>query len=102
MKMKSVSEFLNIIDDMILRSVKKSVGIGILEDIRDYMIGKYNEKYIEEMVAMSTILSQINNIIENLYLDNESDVKKQYNNLRKLILTWLEESNTKPEIDDQQ
>ena len=102
MKMKSVSECLNFIDDMILRSVEKSVGIGILEDIRDYMIGKYNEKYIEEMVAMSTILSQINNIIENLYLDNESDNKKQYNNLRKLILAWLEESNTKPDIDDQQ
>ena len=39
MEMKSVSECLNFIDDMILCSVEKSVGIGNLEDILDYMIG---------------------------------------------------------------
>ena len=102
MEMKPVSEGLNFIDDMILCSVEKSFGIGNLEDIRDYMIGMYNEIYIEEMVDMSTILSQINLIIEKFYLDNESDIKKQYSNLRKHVLAWLEESNTKPENDDQQ
>ena len=55
--MKSVSERLNFNDDMILCSVEKSVGIGKLKDIRDYMIGMYKEKYIEGMVAMSAILS---------------------------------------------
>ena len=60
MEMKSVSECLNFLDDMILCSVEKSVGISNLEDIRNYLIGMYNEKYIEEMVAMSAILSQIN------------------------------------------
>ena len=87
---------------MIICTVEKSVGIGNLEDIRIYMIGMYNEKYIEEMVAMSAILSQINLIIEKFYLDKESDIKKQYYKLRKRILAWLEESNTKPEIEDQQ
>ena len=62
--MKSVSECLNFIDDMILCSVEKSVRIGNLEDIRNYMVGMYKEKYIEEMVAMSAILSQINLLIE--------------------------------------
>ena len=102
MEMKSVSECLNFIDDMILCSVEKSFGIGNLEDIRDYMTGMYNEIYIEEMVDKSAILSQINLIIEKFYLDNESDIKKQYSNLMKHILAWLEESNTKPENDDQQ
>ena len=44
MEMKSVSECLNFIDDMILSSVGKSVGIGNLEDIRNYMIRMYTEK----------------------------------------------------------
>ena len=54
------------------------------------------------MVAMSTILSQINLIIEKFYSEKESDIKKRYCNLRKRISAWLEESNTKPKIDDQQ
>ena len=66
MQIKSVSECLNFIDDMKLCSVEKSVGIGNLEDIRNYMIGMYNEKYIEEMVAMSAILSQIKLITEKI------------------------------------
>ena len=61
----------------------------------------YNEKYIEEMVGMLAILSQINLIIEKIYLDTESDIKKQYYNLRKRKLAWLDESNTIPEIDGQ-
>ena len=100
--MKSVSDCLNFIDDMILCSVEKSVGIANSEDIRNYMIGMYNEKFNEELVAISAILSQINLIIEKFYLDKETDIKKQYCNSRKRILAWLEESNTKPEIDDQQ
>ena len=75
--MKSVSDCLNFIDSMILCSIEKHVGIGSLEDSRAYMIGMYNEKYIEEMVAMLGILSQINLIIEKFCLDNESDINKQ-------------------------
>ena len=59
----------------------------------------YNEKYVEEMVSMLGVLSQINFVKEKFYLDNESDFKKQYCDLRKRILAWLQ-SNTKPEIDD--
>ena len=59
-----------------------------------------NENYIEEMVSMLGVLSQIVLIIERFYLDNESDIKKQYCTLRKRILAWLEVSDTKPEIDD--
>ena len=71
MEMKSVSECLSFIDDMVICSVEKSVGIGNLEDIRDYMIEMYYEKYIEEMVAISAILSQVNLITQKFYLDKE-------------------------------
>ena len=100
--MKSISDCLNFIDSMIICSVEKHAGIGNLEDLRDYMIGMYSEKYIEEMVAMTAILSQINLLIERFCLDKESDIKKQNCNLRKCILVWLELSNTDTEVDDQQ
>ena len=102
MEMKSVIDCLNFIESMIICNIEKHAGIGNLEDIRAYMIGMYNEKYIEEMVGLLSILSQINLIIESFYLDNESDIRKQYCDLRKRILAWLEVSNTNPEIDDQQ
>ena len=44
----------------------------------------YNENYIEEMVALLSKLSQINLIIERFCLDNESDIKKQYCDLKKV------------------
>ena len=64
MEIKSVCDCLNFIDSMILCSIEKYVGIGNLEDIRDYKIGMYNDKYIEEMVSMLRVLSQINLIID--------------------------------------
>ena len=100
--MKSVKDCLNFIDSMILCSIEKLVGVGDLEDLRDYVIGMYNDKYIEEVIAVTSILSQINLIIERFYLYNESDTKKQICTLRNCKSAWLEVSNTKPENDDQQ
>ena len=75
MEMKSVSECLNVTDSMILRSIEKHVGIRNLENLLDYMIGMYNEKYLEETDPMLTILSQINLIVEGLCLDTKNDFK---------------------------
>ena len=79
---------------------RKHIGIGNLEDVRHYMIRMYDGKYIEEMVSMLAILSQINLIIDRFYLDKESDIKQLFCDLRKRILAWLKENNTKPEIDN--
>ena len=100
--MKSLSDCLNFIDSMILCSMVKHIGIEKLKELRDYMVGMYNDKYSEEMVAMVAILSQINLIIGKFYLDNESDIKKQYSTLRKRIIAWLELTNAELEVDDQQ
>ena len=43
------------------------------------------------MVAMLAILFQINLIIVRFYLDNESDIKKQYCELKRRILDFLHE-----------
>ena len=100
MEVKSISDCLNIIDNLILCGTEKLIGMGNLEDVRDYMIGTYDGKYIEEMVSMLAVLSQINLIIDSFYLDKESDIKQLYRDLRKHILAWLRESNTEPEVDN--
>ena len=102
MEIKPVSDCLIFIDSMILCSIQKHVGIGNLEDIHDYVIRMYNDKYIEEMVIILAILSQINLLIDRLYLDEESDHKKQYYILRKHILARLQERNTKTEVDNEE
>ena len=67
MEMNSICECLNFIDSMILCNIEKHCGIGNLDHLRDYVIGMYNEKYVEEMVSMLRVLSQINLVIERFF-----------------------------------
>ena len=99
MQITSISDCLNFFDSLILCDTEKHIGIGNLEDVRDLMIGMYDDKYIEGMVSMLAVLSQINLIIDRFYLDKESDIKQLYRDSRKRILAWLKENNTKPEVD---
>ena len=41
-------------------------------------------------------------MIENYYQFPEEDIKNEFVQLRKLILVWLKECNSKPEVHDQQ
>ena len=99
-KINSISDSLNFIDNLILCGTEKHIGIGNLEDIRNYMIGMYDGKYIQDMVSMLAVLSQINLIIEKFYLDKESDIEQLYCDLSKRILVWLKENNTMPQVDN--
>ena len=100
MMMKSVCGCLNFIDSMIICDTEKHACVGNLEDLREYMITIYNDKYIEDMVSMLAVLSQINLRVDRFYLDNESDIKKHFCTLRKRILAWLQERKTLPEVDN--
>ena len=100
MTMKSVCDCLSFIDNMMLCDIEKHTGVGNLEDIRDFMITIYNDKYVEDRVSMLGVFSQINLIIDTFYLDNESDIKKQYTTLRKRILAWLQERNILAKVDN--
>ena len=100
MEIKSVCDCSIFIDITIICSIEKQVGVGNLEEIHDYMIGMYDDKYIEKMVSMLAISSQINLVIDRFYLDNESDIEKPYCTLKKRILVWLQEKNTIPEDDN--
>ena len=50
MEIKSVHDYLNFIDRMILRSVDKLDGIEILKDLRFFKMWKYINIYDEQMV----------------------------------------------------
>ena len=62
----------------------------------------YNGKYKDEMFAILSILSQINLIIDRLFLDSDSENKKLYCKLSKRFLTWLEIYVAEPEVDDKE
>ena len=49
---------------MILCDIEKHAGVGNLEHIRDYLLTIYNDKYIEDMVSMLGVFSQINLILD--------------------------------------
>ena len=99
MEVKSVSDCLNIID---LAIVENIIGSSDLEDIHKNLLEKGQSEFIEDRVAPSKVLSQLNSMIENCYQFPEEDIKNEYVQLRKLILVWVIECNTKPEVDDQQ
>ena len=63
---------------MILCGLKIYNGIGTPEVVREYMIEMCNDEYIEDMVLMPGVLSQINLIKENFYdIDDDSDLKRE-------------------------
>ena len=99
MEVKSVSECLNRIDDMIFDKTLKVMIKDEIERIRIH-IGweKAGGDFIEEKLVVLPELSQINYIKERLYSDDcEDELDKQYNKLRLRILEWYDEINTKPE-----
>ena len=98
--MKSVSNCLNIIDDAIVENNGKYIGILGLEKTQKYLLENDQSDLIEDRVALSNVFSQINSIIENYYNFFEEDIKSDYIRSRKLILVWLRESSTEPEVDD--
>ena len=65
------------------------------------MLEKRQSDFIEDRVPLSNVLSQINSIVENHYQFAEEDLKSEYIQLRKLILVWLIDCSTEPEVDNQ-
>ena len=102
MEMKSVSDCLNKIDEALAKNIGKYIGISDLENFFKFLLKRIPSDFIENRVALSNVLSQIRSIVENYYQVVEEDIRGEYIQLRKLILVWLLESSTGPEVDDQQ
>ena len=92
---------MSIIDDAIVENIGNYIGIWGLENVHKYLLEKGQIDFIENRVALSNVLSQINSIIENFSKFAEVDIKSEYIQLRKLILVWLIECSTEPKVDNQ-
>ena len=99
--MKSTDDCLVKIDDAIVEINGNYIGISNLENFHKYLLEIGQSDIIEDRVALSNVLSQINSLIENRYHFVEEDIKKEYVQLRKLIKLWLIECSTEPEIGTQ-
>jgi len=108
MEVKSVSECLNRIDNMIFDKSLKYLVKDDLEHIRNHIEWQQADdvdrgEYFEERVAVLSVLSLINSIKEIYYSDaTEEDLDEKYNELRQRVPEWYEVFNTKPENNDQQ
>ena len=101
METKTISDCLSTIDFAIVENVRL-LGIKNLEDIHNHLLEFRQTEYIENSVALLKVLKHINCIKDNFssYEDDES-FYNEYVELRKLIVNWLIECNTKPEVNNQ-
>ena len=103
MEIKSVSECLNRIDNMIFDKSLKYLVKDDLELIRNHIewqqaVVVAKGEYIQERLAVLSVLSQINHLIER-FCSNDSErlLDMQYNKIRHKILEWYDTINTKSE-----
>ena len=82
MEVKSISDCLNRVDNMIFEKSLKCRVKGDLEGIRNHIERKRVDIFTR--VEVLAVLSQINHIIERFYSDDaEEDLDEQYNKLRQ-------------------
>ena len=95
MEVKSVSDCLNIIDIAIV----KNIDTGGLENLREWLLQKRMTDCDDEREALWCVFKQINLKTYNLYKPFGADQKTRYLELRKLVLRWVIENNSKQEDD---
>ena len=88
MEVKLLQDCFNIVDDVIVENIGKNIASSNLENVHKYLLQKGQSDFIEDRIALSNLLSQVNCIIENHYQFAEEDIKSDYIQLRKLILVW--------------
>ena len=90
--MESFTDCLNFNDNLILYNVEKVDRMG-LESKRDYFLDDYIKKSDKELVAIMSILSQINLIINRFYIPDDFCISDYYYELRRRTLAWLKACN---------
>ena len=88
--MKTISDCLNLFDCIMSSNIEKRISIESLENARDYVIQTTNDECFENNMIMLDILSEINLLIEKFYIDENSEIKKKCETLRKFLLIWLD------------
>ena len=67
MEMKSFTDCLNFIDNLIFYNVEKVDSMEGLESMRDFILDDYIKKSYEELAGIMSILSQITIIINRFF-----------------------------------
>ena len=96
MEVKSISDCLNIIDIAIV----KDIDMKRLEDVRQYLLHRGKTYCNDERDALWCVFKQIKLTRDNLYKPFREDQKMRYIELRKLVLFWVIEINSKLEDDN--
>ena len=99
--MKSFNDCLNFIDYMIIYNVEKVDSMDDLESMRDFVLDDYFNKSDEELVAILSILWQINLIINRFYLPDNYSITDYFYDLRRRTLVWLKACNKNINDDNQ-
>ena len=107
MRVKSISECLNEVDNVVFEKILNCLVEDDLEDIKTYIKWKQSdasprgETDVERMAVLS-VPSQINRIIEKIYSDDKEEcLDEEYDKLRQRIFEWYEMINTKPDNNNQ-
>ena len=93
MEVKSFTDCLHFIDNMILYNVEKVDSMDGLESMRDFVLDNYIKKSDEELVGIMSILSQINLIINRFYLPDDYSITDYYYDLKRRTSAWLKACN---------
>ena len=96
----AVSDCLNINDDAVVENIGKYISISDLDSNQNFFLEQGQNNFIEDRIALSNVLSQINSILEIYHQFPEKHKKSEYIQLRKLILVWLKDCGAQPEVDD--
>ena len=96
MEVKSISNCLDKIDNMIFDKSLKYMVIDDLELIRNHIkCQQFEIENIEERVNILSVFGQINKIIEAFFSnDSEEKLDEQYINIRQRVLAWYEMINS--------
>ena len=98
MEMKSFKNVLDSLDYTIVDNNNPFFGIENLEIIREYLLEKRDGEYKHiEMHILPYILWQINYKMENNFKFNDDDFKAEYIKLRKQLINWFIQCNTRDE-----
>ena len=102
MEPKTVSDCLISIDFAIVENVKL-LSIKKVEDIHNYLLNFRQTGYLEKNIGLFIVLKQINCIIDNYSsCEDDDSFYNEYVELRKLIVDWVIECNTKAEVDNRE
>ena len=100
MEVKSFKNVLDIIDLAIVDNNAKFDGILNLENIRNYLLAKWETETVKDMLSLPGVLSQINAIKENHFRFTNLELKDDYIQLRKLVLEWFIELKIKIKMNE--